>query len=284
MLLCINICICICICRREFILARRDEHGPRGYGLRGFKPEIDLRASVQNGFLSAKDAIIESRRSRSFRIYFEKELKEILDNMIERAQHSFKRGGNKPLYKEYNSEKPIHVLLRPLETKLEDTEQGKGGVVKASSTASKKKRGDNLNLGSSASPKNKINNNPGSAANTTMVEFDPNSGTDGVTNEIESHIEEIDRHDKSPLIVGSVLKGPKLSFASGKEKLAFRNDRLTHKYCAFKYPKDINVDPLAWLSEDLDILVKFKAQKQEAERAALKSQQDQDIMNRVAKK
>lgn len=262
--------------RREFILARRAEHGPRGYGMRGFTAEIDLKSKTQHGFLSG-DVIIESSRSRSMRLYFEKDLKEIVDHMIERAQHSFKRGGNTGLYKEYNAEKPLHIMLRPID-RLARAE--KGGIV-SSSSANRKSRVDNK----SQSNPDGANSEIKSSSSNSIAEFVRQREKEAVAKSNDLSDEVIDKIVESELKNrdGMVKSCEKLSFATGKERLDHRNKHKNHKYRAFKYPKDINEDPLAWLEDDLDILVKFKNQKLETERSLINAKQDEDIKNRVGR-
>jgi len=108
--------------RKDFLLARIEEHGPAGYGNRGFKPKVEL--SVVNGFLVGPEPI--SSRSKGMRILMKDEVKEIMQGVIERATHDFRGNNLLERFKVYTGERIPKVSVEP--SKSSDSHIGKSGV------------------------------------------------------------------------------------------------------------------------------------------------------------
>lgn len=131
--------------RRKFIVDRIAEHGPEGYGMRGFAPDaIEKNAEKEkNDFIrviSNNQHVVaqrmvgdmaqfipepsehvmgasrrkeESSRSKSMRAFFQEELGEIVDQTVDRIMHDFKKpdGGHLSRLRNYNSARKSTSLL-----------------------------------------------------------------------------------------------------------------------------------------------------------------------------
>jgi IQ calmodulin-binding motif len=131
--------------RKKFIIDRIAEHGPAGFGVRGFAPDcieedaekekFDFLRSISNnkqviaqrmvgdmskflpapveqpkGVFKRKE---ESSRSKSMRVFFREELGEIMDQTVHRIMHDFKKpdGGHLSRLQNYNAARKSTKLL-----------------------------------------------------------------------------------------------------------------------------------------------------------------------------
>ena len=131
--------------RKQFIVSRIREYGPRGFGLRSMPrpppprinvmPSSSLFSNVSSrakDFDGESDAIVfESSRSRGMRAYFCDELAKLVQEEIETATHNFHRPNLLSRLKDFNRNKtakseyvfPEHLMSESVKELLKEDEE-----------------------------------------------------------------------------------------------------------------------------------------------------------------
>jgi hypothetical protein len=189
--------------KKNYINSRIDEEGPEGFGLRGVKPEREFEPVYKNGFRVDEDQI--SSRGKSMTTYFQDEKKEIMLNIIERAQHDFKPRNLMNRLKEYNTNR---LLMDEIDFQMQEQKEKKLNLIE--STKSKKKN---------------------------FLEKET------VKKDLEKSSFELR------------LKQRKLREDKNAGNAAVFRPR------TFKFPSSIYVDPMSFLNDDIDAILKIQAAK-----------------------
>lgn len=216
--------------RKAFIRARIDEHGPRGFGLRGFKP--DPAAGVFIGsFRMGPEA--ESSRSRGMRKYFEAELSALMKKIIDRAVHDHTRRDLLGRFTEYNV---ARLVGRPNPLALCGAMVLAGDCSKPSTPNRVKSPYVETSFSASAqSPKKGLSANAGMDA--------PTMGRPLLDVRVPTPPPSAGRRI-------SVSTTP-----ASKKKKKFSNQGPRHfQVRAYKYPANINENPRAFLDDEVDYL------------------------------
>jgi hypothetical protein len=130
--------------RKDFLIERVKEHGPRGFGRRGFIDE-SAEEKVIAGIVVGPERI--SSRSKGMKVLVNDEIATIMDGVVERALHDFRGHKLKERFAAFNKEKDesrsagILSTLAARETKMERAfgvhGRGRGGVAEPPSPLSK---------------------------------------------------------------------------------------------------------------------------------------------------
>lgn len=234
--------------RRDFLTARIDEHGPRGFGKRGFIDD-SVEEKVIAGIVVGPERI--SSRSKGMKVLVQDEIKTIMSGVVDRALHDF-RGHKLPeRFRAFNQEKEeersIGILnaLADRETKMHNFAIH-GGGKKARGGDANVKGGDDGGGGGGgkglpASPKARLSVAIGSRAGSPTGKGSPTGR----------------------------------SWHSG-EKHA-RHKKKHRLYKDFKYPTGINDDPLEFLNENLDDVLAYADEKAKKEAAATLAEENAGV-------
>lgn len=123
--------------RRHFISQRIEEYGPKGYGLRGDKPDASTMVIDKFGFRVGGP--LESSRSKGMRSLFEEERKQLMTNLIDRVTNDYvTKVSHLPRFKEYNH---LRKLLGPSDEPMTTT-----------TTTTKKTGGSSKDVGGEETP------------------------------------------------------------------------------------------------------------------------------------
>lgn len=216
------------IVRRDYLTERIDEHGPRGYGKRGFIDE-SVEEKVIAGIAVGPERI--SSRSKGMKVLVHDEIKTIMDGVVDRALHDFKGHKLPERFRAFNKEKDearsIGILnaLADRETKMQNfaIHGGGGGGGRLGGARS-----------SVVSPQARM------SASSRGSSPDSKGGAQS----------------------GSSGKG----WHSGEKRV--KHKKKARLYKDYKYPAGINDDPLEFLNENLDDLLAYADERAQKEAAA----------------
>lgn len=230
--------------RKVFLTGRINEHGPRGFGNRGFIDE-SVEEKVIAGIVVGPERI--SSRSKGMKLLMNGEIKEIMERVVERALHDH-RGHRLPeRFQAFNKEKEEFRgagLLANI--------RREGGQEGSTFALYKSGGGDATASSSSTSP---------SKSRAALLQLPNAPGIIGVQpGERERAGSPGPKNGKA-----SPKRGDK-NWHTGTKKMARK--RNYRRFKDYQFPKGINDDAMAFLNDDLDDLLAYADEKAKKEAAS----------------
>ena len=291
--------------RKEFILNRIKETGPMGYGKRSEMPDPSLQ-KVLHGIAVGPELM--PPRSSSMKTLLYHEVAGIMEGVIERSTHNFVIPNLNNRLKEFNSERPVGqrkgAPVHPsklLEAKLGglvDKKPSAGGSGSSSSMKSPSRGGSALSSKQRRQAREAENDDLGGTGSAfgvddlTMVDTDGESdnedsttmqGNKGASSGIggfgssgrmvsplgskrgsmggNAHTKGTSRgggHQFKNAGMGSASSG----WSKGREKQQHRH------FKDYKFPDQINVNPMDFLNEDMELILEYADKKAKEKQAA----------------
>ena len=227
--------------RKQFIMDRIAEHGPEGYGQRGFIPEGEDK--FISGIAVGPDRI--SSRSKGMKHLLHEEVLDIMEGVFERAAHDFKPFKSLERMKFFNHEKQLEI---DQQKRAKETQEREAKEASEREEAMRQ-RDEEKKLKQTQPRLGNLLNRTASGGNLKNLR-DGNSSPGS-----PSH------GGGSPEGRGRVAIGRGKMQTGGGWQKEKKEKKIARRFKNYKFPKAVYDDPMAILNEDLDIILAYQDKK-----------------------